>query len=550
MSQKKYLSLEEAAQQVGVSVDELKRLREKGDLRGFADRGTWKFKFEDIEELSRRRQGNSDPDLPLFSDETMNDSAIRGDDDVGEQPTIIRGHDKGSDSDVKLVPDNSATMSFDPKLLESDSDIKIQSNWGGSDVRQAPNIASDVRESPFYKDDSASDVKLTGSEAGKGAGRSSAPSDVRTGSFKLDSDSDVKLVDDGTQPDIPTSKGSDARHAASDVRESPFTLDSDSDVKLVDETQKDLGLKGLKGSDSEIRLAPPDDQDSDVRFNPPSDSDVALLRPGDSSIALDFTPDDGEGASVLSDESSIGLAGDSAMMLASESGISLEGPSDSGISLESGAEEGITLADDSGISLMGADSGISLETASDSGISIDKNYGSTMPMMNVSKFKDDSAETSFEIPSLSDDSAYEMKAVDVDKTAELRMPADSADDAVFNIDDDEASEATGEDDLEVVDDAFGEDDDLGEDLDVIDADEEVFAADGDEGEFAAPVASGRYAPPEQEWGAGVLVGVSLCSVIMLMVGAVMFDLVKTMWTPGQANAVAGPILDALSGLYK
>ncbi len=510
MSQKKYLSLEEAAQQVGISVDEVKRLREKGDLRGFADRGTWKFKSEDIEELSRRRQGNSDPDLPLLSEDEMNDSAIRGDDDVGEQPTIIRGQGSASDSDVKLVPDGASALppSFDPKFLDSDSDIKIDSKWG-SDSRQAPKSDSDV---------------------------------TVTGNFKLDSDSDVKLVDDGTQQDIPALK--------KEPKESPFKLDSDSEVKLVGEGPKEIGLKGLKGSDSEIRLAPPDDEASDVRFTPPSDSDVALLRPGDSSIALDFTPDEGEGASVLSDESSIGLSGDSAMMLASESGISLEGPSDSGISLESGAEEGITLADESGISLMGADSGITLETASDSGISLDKNFGGTMPMMDVAKYKDDSAETSFEIPSLQDDSAYEMKAVDVDKTAELRMSADTDDDAIFNIDDDAATDTAGEDDLEVVDDAFGEDDDLGEDLDVIDADEEVFAADGDDGEFAAPVAAGRYAPPEQEWGAGVMVGVSLCSVLMLLVGAVMFDLVKTMWTPGQANAVAGPILDALSGLYK
>jgi len=520
--QKKYLSLEEAAQQVGMAVDELKRLREKGDIRGFADRGTWKFKYEDVLELGRRRQGNSDPDLPFLSDEGDDASIRLGEEDVGDQPTIIRGH--GSDSDVKLVPDSPvAGGPFDAKLLDSDSDIQIQKNWGGSDVRQAPNISSDIRESPFYK--------------------------------VGDSDSDVKLVEEGSAGS--KASGSDVRKAASDVRESPFSADSDSDVKLVDDkTQPEQAtIKGLKGSDSEIRLAPPDDDDSasDVRFTAPSDSDVALLRPGDSSVALDFTPDDSESASVLSEEESgIALGGDSAMMLASESGISLEGPSDSGISLESGAEEGITLADDSGISLMGTDSGISLESASESGITLDKNFGGTLPMMNVSKFKDDSAETSFEIPSIAEDSAYEMKAVSGDRTAEIKaMPDSSADDAIFNIDDDDAaSDATGEDDLEVVDDAFGEDDDLGEDLDVIDADEEVFAADGEEGEFAAPVASGRYAPVEQEWGAGVMVGVSICSVLLLMVGAVMFDLVKTMWTPGQANAVAGPILDALGGLYK
>ena len=41
---KKYLSLEEAAGMLGISEDELKRAREKGDIRGFADRGNWKFR--------------------------------------------------------------------------------------------------------------------------------------------------------------------------------------------------------------------------------------------------------------------------------------------------------------------------------------------------------------------------------------------------------------------------------------------------------------------------------------------------------------------------
>ncbi len=64
---KKYLSLEEAAQMLGISKDELNRLRERQEIRGFADRGTWKFKHEDIETLLRRRQADSDPEVPCSS---------------------------------------------------------------------------------------------------------------------------------------------------------------------------------------------------------------------------------------------------------------------------------------------------------------------------------------------------------------------------------------------------------------------------------------------------------------------------------------------------
>ena len=63
---KKYLSLEEAAAQLKITRDQLIRLRESGDIRGFADRGTWKFRLEDIEEFARTRQSDSNPEVPMF----------------------------------------------------------------------------------------------------------------------------------------------------------------------------------------------------------------------------------------------------------------------------------------------------------------------------------------------------------------------------------------------------------------------------------------------------------------------------------------------------
>ena len=75
MSPKKYLSLDEAAQQLGLRNDELNRIREKGQVRGFADRGTWKFKVEDIEELARSRQADSSPEVPMYVDSGSQDSS-------------------------------------------------------------------------------------------------------------------------------------------------------------------------------------------------------------------------------------------------------------------------------------------------------------------------------------------------------------------------------------------------------------------------------------------------------------------------------------------
>src|SRR5262252_3246622 len=110
---KKYLSIEEAAAHIGISTAELNRLREKGTIRAFADRGTWKFKEEDVEKLSRSRQADSDPDVPLHrpaaEEGSGADLLFVEDDSMGDEPTIITkspvGDDSGSDSDERLIFD-------------------------------------------------------------------------------------------------------------------------------------------------------------------------------------------------------------------------------------------------------------------------------------------------------------------------------------------------------------------------------------------------------------------------------------------------------------
>lgn len=470
---KKYYDLEEAAALLGMPKEELNRLREQGKIRGFADRGTWKFRDEDVDKLKRSRQIDSDPEVPMMIDESSSEmpvspSVLADDDGISEQPTIVSKRDamSGSDSDVRLK-------------VDSDSDVKL-----------------------IGDEDSDSDVKLVG---------------------ESDSDSDVKLVGgegkaagdlESTQPIMPqvTKKAK---------------LDSDSDVRLVD-------------SDSDVRLT--------------SDEDVSILAGEDSQIALDFTPDDSESASVLSEESGLAL-GDSSMLLAGESGISLEGASDSGSLSLGDDEEGITIAPldaDSGISLdTGTDSGISLEDVNDSGISLDDSIevgAGTIAMMDVAA-EEGVAETQFEIPVGKDDSAFELGIDDNERTGVLNLDdsgESTLDDAVFELDEEESDDLfESAEELEVADEVLGEDDELDE-LDVFDADDDVFGESGPQ--FAAPVAGGGpYI--EANWGTGTIVGLSVSSVCMLLLGVIMFDLVRTMWQPGEASTVGGMLLSAFRGLY-
>ena len=589
---KKYLSLEETAAALGVEKDELIRMREKGDIRGFADRGTWKFREEDVEQVRRSRQADSDPDVPMLVDDDGGDSAIGMEEDVSEQPTVITKKDNAeplddpltaSDSEVKLMGDVAddapiglaGESDIRPLSLDSDSDVKMVGDaaqpeepliGAGSDVQQvADGSDGDVRALDLSPE---SDLSLGASDSGR-----------------IDAGSDIRMVEETQGSDIrPLADDSESRIVGADsisevTLSSPSDMepDSDSDVSLVSESSGELNLGPLDdslGSDSDVRLVHDEPvksgSDSDVKLVQPeedqksSDSDVALLSDDDDAIALDFTPGDGESASVLSDESGLSIDGDdSAMLLKSESGISLEGPSDSGVALTADEDEGITLdiAGDSGISLeAAADSGISLESVADSGISLEDSgaFGGTVPMMKAAD-DDEGDETAFEIPAIKDDdSEFELAAAGGSdgETAvfDLAGAEEDLDDAAFDLDDEVEEDEFGvesaefdEDDLEVADDILGEDDELDE-LDVFDADEDVF----DEGmspggqQFAAPVGAVAV---EQEWGAGTLIGLLLSTAMLAVVGIVMFDLVYNIWAYQQPTQASSTLLDALSGVY-
>ena len=164
---KKYLSLEEAAALLKLRNDELIRFREKGDIRGFADRGSWKFKADDVEEFRRRRQPDSDPDMPIMDDDDLgerlmsdpelqisssSENALDEDDELGRQATIIRkGRESTSDSDVRLVLDDG----LKDRLTGSSGELPvIDMGNSDSDVRLVSDSGAKLRP------DSDSDVKL------------------------------------------------------------------------------------------------------------------------------------------------------------------------------------------------------------------------------------------------------------------------------------------------------------------------------------------------------------------------------------------------------
>src|SRR5689334_21842671 len=60
-----YYSLQEAAALLHVTPEQLKEMAKKNEVRAFLDRGNYRFRAQEIDELARSRAGSSDPELVL-----------------------------------------------------------------------------------------------------------------------------------------------------------------------------------------------------------------------------------------------------------------------------------------------------------------------------------------------------------------------------------------------------------------------------------------------------------------------------------------------------
>lgn len=542
----KYVNMEAAASQLNISTGELNRLREAGKIRAFADRGTWKFKIDDVEALGREIQPDSGHDIPMHDDDVIeldDDQDIAGgskivlEEEMSDQPTVISkqspNQPPSSDSDVRLVVDPS---------LESDSWSQPADKTEGT---QPPKTSPDV-----VRD-----------------------SDVRFVDANLSGVNPTPLRADETEDDSKISlQESDDRWAGisdSDVRLAPLDMD-ESNVTIE-------GESGIGGSGDDIPLAPADEQESDVTLvgeedNPNSGLDIGSEAPGDPGSDITLMPmddeseprlaDDDDDDSVLSDAISGPASGLS--FSSGDSGISLDLAIDSGISLDEGDDDdSITLGADSGISLV-PDSGIGLTLDDSAGMHTlsdddDDVGGATVPMLG--SVGDDDEDTSFDMPLL-EDSGDEIEADD-DNTAVVMFDDDeSADtmefdsgevgeDEFVDFDDEDSFDELSNSDLNVGDDLLDDDDD------VLEADDTSFEDDFESGESVSslPVPGGMrggaaVAPVAAEWDMLSFSLVLLSTLFMGVCTLLMYDLVRSMWSHETPIGVNGMILDALQGFIK
>ena len=184
----KYLNSKEAAEALGVPVEEIKRMIDARELYGYRDGADWKFKVEDIE---RKAQQHA-TETPDTGDEVLLSEVELGGSATGASGTVIgmrKGKQAAADSDLQLA-DSDVHPATSPPPAASDSKT---TQFEELDLTLDEDLSlDDSAPSAKPKDDSAIDLapaKMEDDELVLG-GESGVGSDITLGG-----DSGISLVD-------------------------------------------------------------------------------------------------------------------------------------------------------------------------------------------------------------------------------------------------------------------------------------------------------------------------------------------------------------------
>jgi excisionase family DNA binding protein len=416
-----YYTLPEAAQYLGMSVDELKQMAQKGKIRSFQDRGTLRFRTQDIQELARKRGGTSDPDLALgdapppksssskkapaspksprkqepspdvFSFDMDSDKVdlasdlpIPGSAAKSSKPGSKSKKPAGSDSDVRLVADGSDVTFSVPRdsKIKPDSDVKISPDPLKPRTGVHPPSSSAKRPSQLAIGSGTQPKSKTGSSPGSrppGSPRPATPPHTPVDSgvrlVPMDSDSDVKLL--GSSDDVPLGEGRDLDSTDSNVRLEKVSLPpSDSSEEAMNLTEEINLDEELRQHQEKAKDGPPTKLKAKSELKLPtsspfelSDSDLDLpseLKKAGPKTPKKAKPTPGESSDfdITAKPSKRDSSSDFDLTPASDD-------SSSDFQLELSDDHEQVLGHEQSTELTSATSGISLNNPADQGISLE-----------------------------------------------------------------------------------------------------------------------------------------------------------------------------------
>lgn len=504
VAQKKFLTTADITELYGIEDSTIRELVDEGNLKALADRGTWKYRREDIEGLITSGRLHPTKELPTVDDIDFDETIGFADEAAAlpEQVDFIELDEEALSDQATIISSGGATdfnelqLSFNaqPDQGPSSSDVQVfdspQSLSSESDVQALE--ASGEMSVTATNDDSRSDVTA---------------SDLSTTDFaSLD---DLNLDE---PVENPSSMELDIEDVSDDREASILTQD---ELRI---SQDESGIS-LETADSGLTLASPD-SDSDVQMvgSPVGTVDEGLsLDVGDSGLTLD--------------------TGDSGLTLdTGDSGLTLQVASDSDINAPKAAATQRMAEPDLG------DLADDLDFDSGSGDS-----GGTRRLAVEEQFAEERA-------------FIDDEDQDTNQTAVIMVDDDDATSDYIGTLSGAIDAGQAVEDLEVVDEldevleTEDDDYDTAQEEDVIDAEDAAFS-DEFEGESAAEdddsyltPAAKSFTPREPSWGvpaalmvivAGVLVGTNC----WLMVEGVM-----TMWTGAETSGPAASLISSLADL--
>jgi excisionase family DNA binding protein len=235
-----YYTLEEAAQLLHVPADQLKEMVKRNEIRAFQDRGTLRFRKQEVDELVRSRGLGSDPVLQLG--EATKPASTSSASSARRKSKAVT-----DESTSKLAPDDKVSLGEHPPSGAKKSGLSSGLSGSGGSKRKTMTPKTPAPRSPYPRTASDSDVRLV--------------PDARDRDFHLDADEPAPPKSKAPeQPPSASRRKSQLPSAASESQVSkPPDLTFDSDVKLEDgsagSSAAPIGQQGAKApSDSDIRL--------------------------------------------------------------------------------------------------------------------------------------------------------------------------------------------------------------------------------------------------------------------------------------------------------
>jgi len=542
--EQKFVNFEEAIEKLGISGDQLNDLRERGQLRAYRDGSSWKFRTDEIAKMCEEGIPEPPPpsDIGLVADEDL----------VAAEPLEIEDDDElalelDDDDDTKISKSSPQLQSEDESALDTDQgDTDTLSSGSELELAELEDTvtagASDLMLEDVDQPAGPSDsILLSEEELGESVGPNAS---TIIGKSELEGeDADLELAldddvhDDASDVQLAGPGASDvlsSKVAGSGVldTEEPASGGGTGAFEDLEELEIDLA------AESSRVLTPEDVEKAQAA------SDPGPLAKEDSDLTLD---DDSE----LADENNMGSTDVPLLDLEAEPELAEEG---SGSEIELSGDDDLVLSDSGGsdITLESGDSGINLVSPADSGLALDDiplDIGGSAILSSLSLSGDSDPEISLvgdsqlggeEPAALQTDDDFQLTP---HTEADQESEGDSSSQVIaLDADIEELGAAAVEqfDDVDLTEE--------GEDAVVLSEDFGAAPA-GELGVGYAPTGAPSAAAVEMPYSTANILSLFFVTLLLFLVGVMMLDMVRSIWSWQEPYTISSSLLDALLGIF-